>query len=265
MYVRFLAKSFKSPVSTKNYLAGAKTWVQSHVGNTYAFSSPQVHEMVQAILKTSNHGPSPAFPLSPNDLEIICNFIDCHSWIPKCCKAALLISYATFLRASNILSLSVTSWGGPHTLKFNDVCFSPAGLLVIIRSTKTLKAGRPTLLEVRRVPYHPLCPVQAWEDYVHSARPSALGPAFVLAHSVPLTARPLVKIMRTALRHAGCDYYGSVSMHSLRRGAAQAASAAGAQEQDLLLHGTWKSKQVLKNYLKPPTIVPRLMAKTLAT
>lgn len=264
MYVRFLANSFKSPDSTKNYLAGAKTWVQNHMGNIHSFLSPQVHDMVQAITKTSSHVVSPAYPISPADLAIICEFIDANPWIPLCCKPALLITYATFLRSSNIVSPSLSSWGGPHTLRCIDVRQSTSGLAVIIRSTKTLSKGRPTILHVNKVSNHPLCPVQAWEEYVTEVNPSLYGPAFVLTHYLPLTAKPLVKIMRAALKQRGLEYAGAISMHSLRRGAAQAASAAGAEEKDLLTHGTWKSKTVLKKYLNSPTIVPRLMAKSLA-
>lgn len=264
MYVRFLANSFKSPVTTKNYLAGAKTWVQNHMGNTISFLSPQVLDMVQAIVKTSQHVPSPAHPVTPNDIAIICSFIDSNLWIPPCCKPAILIAYATFLRASNILSPSLSTWGGPHTLKFTDAKHVKSGIIVIIQTTKTIKSGPPTILHVRRVPNHSLCPVQAWDTYVSKTMPSSLGPAFVLSPAVPLTAHPLVKLMRAALQQAGCPYASSVSMHSLRRGATQASSTAGANQKDLLLHGTWKSKQVPKNYLKPPTIVSRLMAKTLA-
>lgn len=139
MYVRFLANSFKSPMSTKNYIAGAKTWVQNQMGNPQAFSSPQVHDMFQAITKTSDHVPVQAYPLTPQDIGLICAFMDSHPWIPLVCKAALLLAYATFLRSSNVLSPSLSSWGGPHTLKFNDVRPSKSGLFIIDRSSKTLK------------------------------------------------------------------------------------------------------------------------------
>lgn len=245
MLVRFLANSFKSPSTTKNYLAGAKTWVQNHMENIHAFLSPQVHDMIQSITKDSEHIPTPAHPITPADLGLICAFIDCRCWNPPACKAALLIGYATFLRASNILSPSLSSWGGPHTLKFCDVVPTSYGLAIIIRSSKTMYNSRPVVLEVHSVKDPFLCPVQAWWNYVSIVKPMSSGPAFVLDANTPLTPRPLVKIMRAALSSARRPYADSVSMHSLRWGASQALSAAGAPDSDLLQHGTWKSKTVL--------------------
>lgn len=264
MFVRFLANSFKPPSTVKNYLAGSKTWVQNHMGNMLPFSSPQVRDMLQSITRLSSHIPTPAFPLSPNDIAIICQYIDSRPWFPLCVKPCLLIAYATFLRSSNLLSPTLTSWGGPHTLTCNDIIPSPLGLQVVVRSSKTIKPGRPVILHVLRIPHSTLCPVSAWEMYISNVNPCRSGPAFVLHTSAPLTPRPLVKIMRAALKQAGRPYAPYVSMHSLRRGASQAASDEGAPVADLLKHGTWKSKTVLKNYLKPSTIVPRLMANSLA-
>lgn len=245
MFVRFLANSFNSPSTTKNYIAGAKTWVQNHMGSLHAFMSPQVHDMILSITKASDHIPAPAHLITPADLGLICAFIDCRCWIPPACKAALLIGYATFLRSSNILSPSLSSWGGPHTLKFCDVVPKKSGLAIIIRSSKTLYNSRPVVLEVHSVNDLPLCPVRAWWNYVSNVKPCSTGPAFVLNSTTPLTPRPLVKIMRAALSLAHRPYANSVSMHSLRRGASQALAAAGASDSDLLQHGTWKSKSVL--------------------
>lgn len=204
MFVRFLANSFKSPVTTKNYLSGAKTWVQNHVGNIHAFLSPQIHDMTQAVTKTSLHVPSKAYPLSPCDMSVICAFIQARPWIPLCCKPALLIAYAAFLRSSNFLSPTTSSWGGPHTLRFNDVILTPNGLQLVIRSSKTIRPGPPVLLDICTVHNNDLCPVLAWIHYVSRVSLAPSGPAFVLSLQCPLTARPLVKIMRAALKKSGC-------------------------------------------------------------
>lgn len=122
------------------------------MGNVLPFTSPQVHDMVQAVTKTSNHVPSPAFPLLPTDISIIIAFIDARPWIPPCVKPAIIFAFASFLRSSNLLSLSLSVWGGPHTLLCKDVLRSPSGLYILIRSSKTIKPSKPVLLEILRVP-----------------------------------------------------------------------------------------------------------------
>lgn len=263
MYARFLADSFKSLVSVKNYLAGARTWVQFHKGDISCFSSPQVTSVVKGVTLLSDHVPSPAPPLLPAHILAICNYIDSQPLCPAALKPAILIAYVCFLRNSNVLSLSLSSWGGPHTLRAGDILPSPNGLYVVIRSTKTLKSAAPTVLEVYSIQGSSICPVSAWYRYRHSVAPTPCGPAFVLENGASHTAKTVVQIMRLALKTKGYSNSEAVSMHSLRRGAAQTAEAAGAPIKDIMGHGTWKSKNSLACYLNP-TVVPSLMAKSLA-
>lgn len=191
-------------------------------------------------------------------------FLDNSCAAPLAVKPALLIGYTCFLRASNLLSPNISTWGGPHTLRAGDIVPSKNGLYVFIRSSKTLSGGRPTVLEVWAVPGSPLCPVSAWFAYKRVICPSPRGPAFLLNNGAPLTALPVIKIIRLALKQAGVSYASEISMHSLRRGAAQAAECGGAPVSDIMAQGTWASPSGVSSYLKPKTVVPRLMASVLA-
>lgn len=54
-------------------------------------------------------------------------------------------------------------------------------------------------------------------------------------------------------------------MHSIRRGAAQAAANNGVPEQELKIHGIWKSDKGLHAYVpKSSGIVTRVLASALA-
>lgn len=264
MYVKFLGNSFTSPASIKNYLAGAKSWIAHHLGDNSAFMAPEINAVFKFVTKTSNHVPSPAPPLLPAHVQMICAFIDNHVSVPNAIKPALLLGYTCFLRSSNLLSPNLSTWGGAHTLRVSDICKSHDGLFVIIRSSKTLSHPRPTVLQVLAIPGSPLCPVKAWFTYKSILKPPPSGPAFILESGAPLTALPVVKIIRLALKLQGVPNTSSFSMHSLRRGATQAADDKGASQSDLMSHGTWASSQGLKPYLKPQTAVPRLLASILA-
>lgn len=75
------------------------------------------------------------------------------------------------------------------------------------------------------------------------------GPAFMINSITPLTARPLVNFIRLALQAAGEPLFNRISLHSKRRGAAQAAEKAGADRDALKAHGTWATDTALNAYL----------------
>lgn len=91
MYSQFLANSYTSPNSIRNYLSGAKNWVQLHIGNTDAFSAYELGTLVKSFSSKSTHVPSKAAPLSPDQIRVICNFIDHDPTLPLAIKPAILI------------------------------------------------------------------------------------------------------------------------------------------------------------------------------
>lgn len=84
----------------------------------------------------------------------------------------------------------------------------------------------------------------------------------MLDPSTPLTPKPVVGIMRLALKQAGYAHYNSVSMHSLRRGGARTAACGGASDEQVMSHGTWKTKSAMQPYINSDQ---RLVARILAT
>lgn len=87
----------------------------------------------------------------------------------------------------------------------------------------------------------------------------------MIGQATPLTASPVVKVIRAALDKAGRTFPCQVSFHSLRRGGAQSAASQGATQEEIMSHGTWASKGGVKAYLQPnPRIVPTMLARTLA-
>lgn len=249
MFTQFLANSFPSPATVKNSVSGAKTWLSLHGGDTSAFFSLEAFMMSKAISASSKHVPSPASPLTPEDIHNICIFIDNQVGSHPAVKAAILVAYASFLRVSNILSPSLQWWGGPHTLTAGDITCKNGVLTLRVRSTKTRRNGSPHILTIFPTQDPSVCPVRAWVQYVNTYNPCPLGPAFILGPGKPLTPGPVVFTIRAALEQAGHPDPASISFHSLRRGAAQAAARAGASIDDLMYHGTWSSPSGLRAYV----------------
>lgn len=251
MYVQFLANTYAAPNTVKNYLSGARSWIKSHKGDDSVFASPEVAAVLSYNIKHSNHVQAQAYPLNLHDVKDICRFIDSNPNVPLAVKPAILIGFSCFLRVSNLLSPSINFWSGPHNLSASDVLPVPNGLVVSVRSTKTVNPNNPILFPVYSVSDTSFCPVAAWHRYFDLVKPLPQGPAFMIDQFTPLTARPLVNIMRLALQSAGNQNYHRVSMHSLRRGGAQVAEAYGASRHSLKQHGTWANDTMLNLYLKP--------------
>lgn len=265
MYTQFLANSYPSPATVKNYMSGAKNWLLLYGGFTYSFQAYELGMMSKAVAEKSNHVPAQAPPITPEDVAIICKYIDDNPIQHIAIKAAILLAFSTFLRVSNVLSPTRKPVPGNHTLMAKDVRFDGHKLHVYIRSTKTRRNGKVQTLFVLPGRYKNTCPVTAWIDYKEAINPCPLGPAFMIDQRYALTPGPVVAIMRLALAAAGKQFNKKISFHSLRRGGAQTAASEGASDQDLMTHGTWKSKSGLAAYIKPPpSMVPALLARTLA-
>lgn len=265
MYTRFLGNSFSSPAMIRNYLSGAKAWVAHHLGSSEAFLASEPGDVLKRVSSTLNHVTVRAYPLSPADIKIICQFLDGRPSVPAAVKPCLLLAYASFLRSSNLTAPTMSAWSGPHTLRVCDIIDNAHGLCIVVRSTKTRKQTKPVFLQILPADSPSLCPVAAWRLYKHYINPPLFGPAFILNDSMPLTARPLVALMRLALADAGLPYAPRVTMHSLRRGGVQCAANLGASQKQLMEHGTWSSTSGLSPYIsEDQRIIPRLIAESLA-
>lgn len=207
--------------------------------------------MVKGFAKNSTHVLTRAAPLQPNHVRAICEFLDQSRAAPLAAKPAVLIGYASFLHASNLLSPSMQQWGGPHTLLAADISTTSDGLTIAIRSTKTRSAPTGLYFSIPRGPVHELCPVRAWTTYRRIVRPWALGPAFVHLNRLPLTPAQVVKLMRLALRDFTDIIPQQVSMHSLCRGGTQAAIDQGVPLDTVQARGTWSSPSGMRPYLAP--------------
>ena len=255
LYAQALANQMSSPGSCKNYMSGVKLWITAHGGDPSPFSSPEVQAVLKGAARLSTHISAQAPGITPQDVMTICNYLGQAGPPGITLKAALLLGYFTFLRQSNILSPSLEAWAGPHTLTRADVLPRPHGLTVVVRSSKTItRMTQAAAILVYAVPRSLYCPVEAWHRACALVPAPPQSPAFLLPGPRPLTAAPLVAVMREALRRAGCPYADKVTAHSLRRGAALLAADAGSPLEDLCHHGTWAGASGLSAYVPPERI-----------
>lgn len=250
MYVQYLKNSFAAPTTVKNYLSGAKTWMAEHGGNITPFSSFEYQQLYAGITKRSQHIPKRAAPIGWQHVKIIARFLDSCPSAPYAAKPCILIGYYTFLRSSNLLSPTMSTWGGPHTIMAQDIRVSDEGLIISVHTTKTKSSSAPISTIIPWQDDPAFCPVASWMKYAAAIKPWVLGPAFLTDHLQPLTARHLVGFMRLALKNCRDINASRISLHSLRRGATHTASEQGLSLEEIKEKGMWRSDSGIAPYLK---------------
>lgn len=249
MYAQYLKNSHPSPQTVKNYMSGAKTWILEHGGNVQPFLSRELDQLTKGFVKFSDHVPSRAAPLSISHLLVIAEYVRCNPYVPCAVLPCIIIGFKCFLRSSNLLSPSTRVWGGPHTLLARDLVIKDNSLMVSVLSTKTKSNNQPESFVLESETDHRLCPVALWRRYLNIIKPSLLGPAFLTDSKLPLTPRHIVGVMRAALASSKDIDPGKVSMHSIRRGAAQDAADRGVPLSHIQTLGLWRSDSGVKPYL----------------
>ena len=251
-YALYLSDRFRSPGTVLNYLSGARTWVGALQGNAQSFDAYSVALIKRGIQRSSGHVPARALPVTPAHVSGLVSFLRSVGRNGLVLTAALLVGYRTLLRQSNLL-LSPSAALARHAIRVRDVHRTTSGLQIDVRSTKTRWRRDDAFTIV--VPHGEdvrCCAVAAWDGYVRELRPSPDDPAFILAPGRPLRAPALLAVLRLGLRHQGVASANAYTLHSLRRGGAQACAAAGASLDAIKDLGSWTSAAVF-------AYVPRAM------
>ena len=103
LYVQFLANSFKTVPTVKNYLSGAKSFLTQQGCDIQQFSSPLITNLFKGLARLSTHVPIQAPPLHIHDIKRVCDLLAALDNSARVARAAILIGFATFLRQSNLL------------------------------------------------------------------------------------------------------------------------------------------------------------------
>ena len=241
-YLLHLKETLSSPGAALNYLSGAKSWVLLDGGDPAPFDSYATSLMKRGVRRTSSHVPRPAPPLTTATITRVVAYLRQSGPPALVLVASLLVGFASLLRQGNLLGAVGTSG---HALRRCDVARAVGGLRLTVRSTKTRWRTTPPFAIWIPVDADPgRCPVVAWDSYTSAYSPTPSGPAFVLPSGGPLLPATLVTALRLALAHLDVPDAQEYTLHSLRRGGAQACAAAGCSLTHIKDLGAWTSSAV---------------------
>ncbi|MCP3668394.1 MAG: hypothetical protein GY696_38900 [Gammaproteobacteria bacterium] len=195
--------------------------------------------------------PNQKLPITP---EILCQIrrqIDFRNPVAVQLWAAILLGWWAFLRKANLTSPTRT-FDPTRSLCRGDFSVINGGIVCDVRFSKTIQAKeRVFRVAIPRLSQgHQLCPVVA-VGCALAASPlsSPRAPAFLEAFNppTPLTRSFFDRKLAALLQGCGLDS-SKYSGHSLRRGGATFALAAGVPGELIQAQGDWKS-DAYKRYL----------------
>ena len=245
-YIAFLSNKFRTPGTVYNYLSGAKTWLELKGGNTAAFDDFSVRLIKKGVARVALHEVKQAPPLSIKNIKGVIKVFTRAGINADVFKAATLIAYFSLLRQSNLV-LTGLAGSTSHVLRQKDVKVIGSQLRITVRSTKTSSLPADQFVVcIPSVANRAYCPVTAWIRYFKRAPKNPNFPAFWTCQGDPLTASLWTAALRFALKQIQVEDPGKYTLHSLRRGGAQACEKRGADPAIVREAGRWKSDAVYK-------------------
>ena len=246
-FMQFLDREFKSPSTVKNYLIGVK-WFHVLAGmETAQFDHVSVKLVQKGIARLKKHKPKQALPLTPEILEDIHKFLDLTNLNDASLWTALIFGFFLMARKSNLVPDSVNKFEPSKHLCRSDVTRSGNVILVSLKWSKTNQnQDREHCVPLLAMPESQLCPVRAWSNLTSLVSGNLQDPLFIVEkHNqlFPLTYRILQSRLKQLIGATGREP-AAYSSHSLRRGGATFAAAAGVPRHCIQQVGDWRSDAV---------------------
>lgn len=172
-----------------------------------------------------------ADPLLPEHLVQIYSTLDHHKLSDLIFWTALVLGFRCLLRKGHFTI-------SPHMLKGSDIKFTTFGMVVTLRSSKTIQfSERSVVIPVVESKGSLLCPVRWLRRMFRHVNVLPQDPLFSMSYSKFATR------LEKSLKSAGI--VGNFTSHSLRRGCATYLSRLGLPLHDIKVYGDWRSLSVL--------------------
>ena len=245
-FLEFLASNSLSHSVISHYISAVKTKLSMYGLDISAFSDPRICYFNKAIatsapLKVSIK-PIIDIPLL-TEMAAVCDSM----FMGFVCKAAILLSFFSFLRISNLVPHSMSTFTPLRQLAQGDIFFTPPGAQVLLKWSKAIQMNNSVRLI--KIPYlgsSPICPVKALKK-LRSLTPSGsnkllfqvkFGDQWVPLSDTRLRKQFSLILSKLKLRHT------NITFHSLRRSGATCAFNSNVSLQNIQSQGTWTSECV---------------------
>ena len=240
-------------VTVNNYLS-ALVSLQKFYGHEMDYRGSFLIQLVLKGLKSQlGDTAAPMNPLTIAQLQ------DMYAIMDKSCElnyvlwSALIFAFRTLLRKSNVVPDSNVAM--QHIVRRKDITFHSWGMLVSVRSSKTLRCHEEVLqIPVTKTVNPVFCAVSALQHHFEIYPADSDSPLFLKPETsgfVPVLYKDLHTFVKDLVKNIGLDpeNYGS---HSLRKSGAMYLHSINVPLEDIMCIGHWKSMAVLAYLATPP-------------
>ena len=265
-FLEFLVFNQLSQASINNYLSAIKTMLQLYGLPSLPFRDHRISYFTKAL---KLQAPLRVSFKSIIDIPLLHEIVTaCNSmYMGQIYKACFLTSFFTFLRISNLVPHTLSSFNPLEQLARADIFFGPPGAHILVKWTKTLQSRNAVkILKIPSLGRSPLCPVTALKVILAITPGSTNSPLFQVKKNgkwYPLTDSRLRKNLAIILARLGMAK-SNITFHSFRRSGATLAFNSSVPLQDIQSHGTWTSECVW-SYITQDHNASQVVAHTFAS
>ena len=238
-----------------NYMAAIRAYHILHGLDTAPFK----HERLSLYLKSLRI----QAPLAPSrrsivDIQLLTKIIQtCDLYkFPLIFKPLYLLCFFSFLRLSNILPHSASTFDHTRQLARADYIATNQGAILLIKWSKTLQNRKDiVIITIPLLGNTPLCPIAALDGMIRLYPVSDNGPLFVVPRAqtlVPLTDSVARKHLKDISSHLGLPK--SLTFHDFCRAGASWAFQNGVPLEHIMKNGTWHSDAIWTYLSSSPTL-----------
>ena len=249
-FLEFLAFNNLKPPSILNYMSAIRSQFTWFNLDTQTLFHPKIKHMLRA-LELSNH--TAPIQKAIFDVPTLLKIIEtCLLFpLPLTFRALFLLAFFGFLRISNLVPPSKTSFDVTKHLCRGDIIFQDSHAIVLIKWSKTLQSStKGTFIIIPSLGNSPLCPVTALKAWLGSYSHSPSCPLFLLP-SGSLTQSQVRTHLTKILTHLQLNP-AIYSFHTFRRSGATLAFNSDVNIQKIKRHGTWSSDAVNAYIIEDP-------------
>ena len=246
-FMEFLVQNGLSQPTIANYMAAIRSY---HI----------IYNLPTAPFTDQSIQLNPFNPIkrSPLTIELLLQIVQkCQSLPFSIVFTPLyLLTFFSFLRISNILPHSTTSFDKTRQLARGDIILGSEGAVVLVKLSKTIQNRRDVaMVSIPTLGLSPLCPITALRTMLTKIPGSDNDPLFLVPKTkglTPLTDSVARKHLKDVCRLLHLS--NPITFHDFRRGGAAWAFQNGVSLEHIMKHGTWRSDAVWSYLSAAPTL-----------
>ena len=243
-FMEFLWQNGHSKANIANYVAALRTLYIIHGLPTQPFTDQRIQLYLKALKLNAPFQPTIRPTLDIAKLHSLLGFCESvpHSNV---FKALYLTCFFSFLRLSNSLPHSLSTFDVTRHIARADFITAGSGAVLLLKWSKQYRTGNPLTIPLPNLAHSSLCPIRAISLMIQQVLAGSNDPLFTIQTTrgpIPHTdsvARKHLKNASTALHISP-----SLTFHAFRRAGASWAFSHGVPLEHIMRHGTWKSDAI---------------------